>query len=164
MTNIQLPQHRLDKHFMKATIISELITTFISLLVLAVLFYLNHLFNWPIWIGWILIGITAIAILSTIWSTALRPFLLYRNTRYEVDEDFLQLKSGALFENHEIVPMTKIQSVETNQGPIMRKFGLYGLSVETMGSTHGISGLQKERALEIRNQIAQYAKIKETEQ
>lgn len=164
MTNIPQPQNRMDKNFIKASIIDELIESIIFFLVLGVLFYLNDHFNWPYWIGWILIGITIITILATIWSLLFRPFLLYRNTRYEVDENFLQLKSGAIFEHHEIVPMTKVQSVETNQGPIMRRFGLYGLSVETMGSTHGISGLQKERAMEIRNQIAQYAKIKEIEQ
>lgn len=163
MKNIQQPQHRLDKQFIKASIINELIESVIFFLVLAVLFYLNHLFNWPFWIGWILIGITVIMILSTIWSLLFRPFLLYRNNRYEVDENFLQLKSGALFERHELVPMTKIQSVETNQGPIMRKFGLYALSVETMGSSHGINGLPESRALEVRSQIAQYAKIKEVE-
>src|SRR5699024_10889764 len=121
MKNIQQPQHRLDKQFIKASIINELIESVIFFLLLAVLFYLNYLFSWAILIGLILIGITVIMILSSIWSLLFRPFLLYRNNRYEVDENFLQLKSGALFERHELVPMTKIQSVETNQGPIMRK-------------------------------------------
>src|SRR5699024_7772319 len=111
----------------------------------------------------ILIVITVIMILSTIWSLLFRPFLLYRNNRSEVDENFLQLKSVGLFERHALVRMTKIQSVETNQGPIVRKFGLYALYVETMGSSHGINGLPESRALEVRSQIAQYAKIKEVE-
>lgn len=60
--------------------------------------------------------------------------------------------------------MTKIQSVATEQGPILRKYGLYSVSVETMGSSHTIPALPKDVAVELRNQIAQYAKIKEVEQ
>src|SRR5699024_12114840 len=103
MKNIQQPQHRLDKHFIKASIINKLIVSVIFVLVLAVLFYLNHIFNWPFWIGWILIVIMVIMILSTICSLLFRLFLLYRNNRYEVDENFLQLKSGPLFERLELV-------------------------------------------------------------
>jgi len=163
MTNIPLPQHRLDKSFIKVTILGELIENIIILLVLGILLYLHYFFDWKVWIGWTLIGIIIITIVTSIWSIIFRPFLLYRNTRYEVDEEFLQIKSGALFEKHELIPMTKIQSVETKQGPMMRKYNLYGISVTTMGDTHSIAGLSKSRAMEVKSLIARYAKIKEVE-
>ncbi|MBO1001931.1 PH domain-containing protein [Pseudogracilibacillus auburnensis] len=162
-TDIQTPQKKLSKDIVKVTIISELISNSIGFIVLGVLFYLDDRFSWKDWIGWILIAITVIAILAAVWSTLIRPFLLYKYTRYHVDEEFLQLKTGALNETHELVPMTKIQAVETNQGPIMRKYGLYSISIETMGSSHAISGLQQDVAKELRNKIAHYAKIKEVE-
>lgn len=163
VSNIPLPEHKIDKNIIKVSIITEVIETSIILLVLGGLFYLDYLFNWKVWIGWILIGLTVITVIAFIWSTLIRPVLLYRNTRYEVDEQYMQLKTGALFEKHQLIPMTKIQSVETNQGPIMRKYGLYSLSVETMASSHSIVGLSESRAIKMRNQIAHYAKIREVE-
>ena len=143
--------------------LSETITNLIAFTILGVLLYLDYRFSWKEWIGWILIGITAISVLGTIWSF-ISPILLYKNWRYDVDEEFLQLKSGVLNEVHQLVPMTKIQSVATKQGPLLRKYGLCSISIETMGSSHSIPALPKEVAIELRNQIAQFAKIKEVEQ
>lgn len=143
--------------------LSETITNIIAFIILGVLLYLDYRFSWKEWIGWILIGITIISVLGAAWSL-ISPFLLYKNWRFDVDEEFLQLKSGVLNEVHELVPMTKIQSVATKQGPLLRKYGLCSVSIETMGSSHSIPALPKEVAIKLRNQIAQYAKIKEVEQ
>ncbi|PWA07529.1 hypothetical protein DCC39_16650 [Pueribacillus theae] len=163
LEEIHPPKNRLSKNIIKATILRELIENSVVFIVLGILIYLDYRFSWKDWIGWILIAIAAITLLASIWSITIRPFLLYKNTRYHVDEEFLQLKTGAFIEEYEIVPMTKIQSVEMNQGPIMRKYGLCSISVETMGSSHAISGLPRDVAWELRNQIAHYAKIKEVE-
>src|SRR5690625_2927251 len=140
-----------------------MIGNFIGLISLGVLFYLDYYFSWKEWIGWILIVVTALAFIGAIWGL-IHPFLLYKNWRYDADEEFLHLKSGAINETHQLVPMTKIQAVETEQGPILRKYGLRSVSVQTMGSSHTIPALPQEIAIELRNQIAQYAKVKEVEQ
>lgn len=163
LEEIHPPQNRLSKNIIKATIIGELVEACVVIIIIGILFYLDYRFSWKDWIGWILIAITVLYILASIWSVTIRPFLLYKNTRYRVDEEFLQLKTGAFIEEYEIVPMTKIQSVEMNQGPIMRKYGLCSISVKTMGSSHAISGLPRDVAWELRNQIAHHAKIKEVE-
>ncbi|MEK4013309.1 PH domain-containing protein [Peribacillus castrilensis] len=160
---MSLPQKRLSKDAIKVWMLSETITNLIAFIILGVLLYLDYRFSWKEWIGWILIGITVISVLGAAWSL-ISPFLLYKNWRFDVDEEFLQLKSGVLNEVHELVPMTKIQSVATKQGPLLRKYGLCSVSIETMGSSHSIPALPKEVAIKLRNQIAQYAKIKEVEQ
>lgn len=152
---------KMNKTFIKATIISEIVEDVILLIVLALLYGMNLIFYWPVWLGWIWIILAILLLIADIWSIGIRPYLLYRNTRYEISEEYLQVKSGAMFEKVEMVPMTKIQSVETNQGPIMRKFNLCTVSVETMGSSHAILGIEKEKAIQARNDIAQFAKIKE---
>lgn len=156
------PQKRLSKDAVKVWIISETITDLIGFIVLGVLFYLDYHFSWKEWIGWILMGITVFAVLGAVWSF-INPLLLYKNWRYDIDEEFLQLKSGVLHEVHKLVPMTKIQSVATKQGPLLRKYGLCSVVVDTMGSSHTIPALPKEVAVELRDNIAQYAKIKEVE-
>ena len=108
-----------------------------------------------------LVGITLI---SAVWSIGLRPVYLHKHFRYSFTDEFLQIKSGAFHERYELIPMTKIQAVSTNQGPILRRFSLYYLEIETMGSSHDIPALPKEVAIEVRNQIARYAKIKEVDE
>lgn len=156
------PKLRIAKESVKVWLIREIISTVIGWMILGVLFYLDYNFSWKEWIHWILIVITIFIAISTIISF-IRPFYLYKNWRYAIDEEFIQLKSGAFKEVHQLVPMTKIQAVETEQGPILRKYGLYAVSIETMGSSHTIPALKKEVAIRLRNEIAVYAKIKEVE-
>ncbi|WP_172370928.1 PH domain-containing protein [Sporosarcina jiandibaonis] len=163
-SQIHAPEGRLSKDSVKVWIISKAISYAIWIAIFSVLLYLDYRFFWYEWIGWVLIGITSLIALSGIWSILIEPFLLYKNWRYDATEEFLQLKSGAFNEEHQLVPMTKIQSVATNQGPILRKYGLYSLTIETMGSTHRIPSLPKEVAIELRNLIAHYAKIKEVDE
>lgn len=163
MTNrIINPDLRIAKESIKVWLINETISTVIGLIILGGLFYLDIYFSWKEWIGWVLIIITILVAISTIISF-IRPFFLYKNWRYAIDEEFLQLKSGVFKEVHKLVPMTKIQSVETKQGPILRKYGLYVISIKTMGSSHTIPALRRDVAIRLRNEIAVYAKIKEVE-
>ncbi|MBE1553918.1 PH domain-containing protein [Sporosarcina limicola] len=163
-SQIPAPEKRLSKDAVKVWMISETISHLIAFIVIAVIFYLDSLFEWKEWIGWILYGIVGLTVLSAIWSIFIQPYLLYKNWRYDLNEEFLQLKSGAFNEEHQLVPMTKIQSVATNQGPLLRKYGLYSLSIETMGSSHGIPALPEEVAIELRDRIAHFAKIREVGQ
>lgn len=156
------PQKRLSADAVKVWILRDTIENLIGAIILGVLFYLDNLYSWKEWIGWILIGITILSIVGAIWSY-IHPFLLYKNWRYDVNEEFLQLKFGVLRMEYQLIPMTKIQSVSTKQGPLLRKYGLCSVSVETMGSSHAIPALSQEVAIELRNQIAQYAKVKEVE-
>ncbi|MGX1452696.1 uncharacterized protein ACUXHY_003785 [Cytobacillus horneckiae] len=159
---INLPQQRLSRSAIRVWIISEMIANLIGIIILGFLLYLHVLFAWKEWIGWVLIGITVISLLGTVWS-CIYPFLMYKNWRYEIDSEFVQLRSGVLNDVYQLVPMTKIQAVATNQGPLLRKYGLCSVSIETMGSSHLIPALPKEAAIELRNQIAHYAKIEEVE-
>ena len=161
-SHINGPQKRLSKDAIKVWIISEAIMNVIGFFLLGVLLYLDHLFSWKEWIGLILIVVTTISVLGAVWSF-INPFLLHKNWRYDVDEEFLQLQSGVLNEIHQLVPMTKIQSVLTEQGPLLRKYGLCSVSIKTMGSSHTIPALPRDVAVELRNQIAHFAKIKEVE-
>lgn len=161
-SEINKPEQRLSKDAVKVWMISDTISNVIGFIVLAVLFYLDARFAWKEWIGWIIILLTVFAVIGAIWSY-IKPLLLYKNWRYAVSEEFLQIKSGALNEEHHLVPMTKIQSVATRQGPLLRRYKLRSVSIDTMGSSHIIPALSEEVAIALRNQIAHYAKIREVE-
>ena len=160
---IVTPQQQLSKVVIRVWIIGEIIANFIGLLVLAALFFLDYKFSWPEWAGWMILVVTILSVVGTIWSVFFEPSLKFNSWRYDVNEDFLQLKYGIFIEKHELIPMTKIQSVATNQGPIMRKYGLYSVSITTMASSHKIPALSEKVAIELRSQIAYFAKVKEVE-
>lgn len=162
-SDIQAPERRIAKQVINVWVINDIIWNLVIFIVLGILIYLRFYFDWPVWIGWTLIGIAGLTFLMMIWSTYLRPRFLYKNWRYDLSEEFLQLKSGAFFETHTLIPMTKIQSVETAQGPLLRRYDLYTLTVETIASSHIIPALPKTTAMELREEIAHYAKVKEVE-
>lgn len=159
---IVTPQQQLSKVVIRVWIIGEIIANFIGLLVLAALFFLDTNFHGRR-AGWIILVVTILSVVGTIWSVFFEPSLKFNSWRYDVNEDFLQLKYGIFIEKHELIPMTKIQSVATNQGPIMRKYGLYSVSITTMASSHKIPALSEKVAIELRSQIAYFAKVKEVE-
>ncbi|QGH35856.1 PH domain-containing protein [Gracilibacillus salitolerans] len=156
-------EHRLSSKFPKARIISETISNIIGFIVLAVLFWLGYYFDWPAWANWILIGLLLIAVVGTIWSF-IEPHYLYRSWRYQIDIEYLQLRYGVLTKEWVTVPMSKIQSVSTSQGPIMRAYQMRSIKVETMGSSHVIPALEEQVALELRARIAELAKLKEVDE
>lgn len=163
LVNIKGPQNRISSRAIRVWIISEVIQNIIGFAVLGVLFYLNNLFSWKEWIGWVLIILLFVSIPAAIWSF-ISPFIKYKSWRYDVDEEYVKMKSGVWQEKHLLIPMTKVQSVETVQGPIMRKYGLYSVTMGTMGSSHTIPALPEGEAVSLRNQIAKYAKIKEEDE
>lgn len=161
---IQTPAKQLSEKIIPCLRSSAWISHGAEALTLVVFIILRIYYAWGSWANWLLIIGIILFLCSAIWSIFLRPIFIYKNTRYDISEDFLQIKTGAFHEEQQIIPMTKIQAVSTNQGPILRKYGLYTITVQTMGSSHGIMGLPKEISLELRNQIAVYAKIEEVEE
>lgn len=157
------PRHSLSPNAVKYWRMDELISNSIIFIVLGALFYLDWRFDWFSWVGWVLIALAAFFVIGAVWSF-LSPPLTYKYWRYDADEEFLYLQFGIWSRTQQLVPMSKIQAVSLTQGPLMRRYNIASLSVETMGSSHTIPALPKETADELRGRIAQFAKIKEVEQ
>lgn len=131
------------------------------LLVFGALLAASNIWDWYGWVNITLyIGIGLIVI-SAIYSIFIEPVFIQRTWRYEVDENFIQLKHGRWNVEHTIIPMAKIEYVTTDQGPFLRKADLYSLKIGTTASTHTIPAIPQEEALALRSQIASYANVKE---
>ncbi len=156
-------RHSLSPYAVKYWRMEEVISNIIAFIILAVFFYLDFRFEWYSWIFWVLAALAVFFVIGLVWSL-LSPPLTFKSWRYDLDEEFLHLQFGIWSRTEQLVPMTKIQAVSLTQGPLMRKYGLASLSVKTMGSSHVIPALPKETAAELRENIAQFAKIKEVEQ
>lgn len=163
MFNLQLSQ-KISTDYIKSERIVELITLFIELMVIGGLLFSSYSFNWYSWVPIVLYVLLGLSVISFIFSYFFLPHLTVKNWSYEVDEEFVQLKFGRFFETYETIPMTKVQFVATHQGPIMKRYGLYSISIGTMGSNHKIPGLPQDIAFALKDTIAEFAKVKEVEQ
>lgn len=155
--------HSLSPMYPKMKRVSDFISNVIGIIVIIILFFLNDYFQWPTWAFWILIVVAILLVVEIIWSF-FEPTLHYRNWSYEINEEYLQLKFGIFTKEWVTVPMTKIQAVTSKQGPLMKRFNLCSIKVETIGSSHEIPGLDIDTALVLRENIAQYAKLKEVDE
>lgn len=162
MSDIKL-QHALSPSFPTIRRISETISNIIAIVVLGVLLWLDHFFAWPSWIFWVLIALVVLTILGAIWSY-IEPELLHRSWSYQFDDEYLQLSYGLFEKEWVTVPMTKIQSVATVQGPIMKRYRTRSIKIETMGSSHEIPVLEEAVAFQLRETLAAYAKLKEVDE
>ncbi|MCP3029855.1 PH domain-containing protein [Halobacillus sp. A1] len=151
---------RLSNQAVKVWIVTEITATIFVLLVVGVVLWASLHLDWPLWIRWSFFFFAVFPIFLLPWSMY-RPFLLYRNWRYDVSVEFLRLKRGALKEVHDLIPMSKVQHVRMEQGPLLKKYGLCTIKVQTISSSHEIPMLPKDIAVQLKERIAFHARIVE---
>ncbi|MFP7254971.1 hypothetical protein CHH91_10570 [Virgibacillus sp. 7505] len=159
-TQVKEPQHKLPKESLRVGLIGDGIFDVVVLLIFAVLFGLDYLFEWPAWIGTVLLILLIVSIPLGIIGY-LATVIDHRNWRYDIDEEYVQLRQGAWFQKDQLIPVTKIQSVETKQGPLLRRYNLRAVEIETMAGEYSIPALPDKEAYALRDEIAAYSKAKE---
>ncbi|MGG7621744.1 PH domain-containing protein [Robertmurraya sp. GLU-23] len=117
---------------------------------------LSSIFSWPIWIP--IAGI-AVAILHVYLYVYLFPMLRWKRWRYEVREQEIELQQGVFVVKRTLVPMIRVQHVDTRQGPLLKRYGLATVDVSTAATVHEIPALPMEEAEELRLFISRLARV-----
>ena len=86
------------------------------------------------------------------------PRMYARTWRYEVDEHELYLQRGWLTITRHVLPLVRIQNVDTVQGPIDKLFGLSSVTLSTAGGTATIPHLDEAVAEAVRARIDERAR------
>ncbi|MDQ0115635.1 PH domain-containing protein [Paenibacillus harenae] len=147
---------RLHPDYIKVYRISELIMNGVFLLIIVAYSIVALWKDWTFIPVWISLGLF---ILSLVLFTWIIPKAKYARFQYELFEDELEIQSGLIFISNVLVPMVRVQHVELESGPLMRKFNLAGVSVVTAATTHKISGLKLEEAQQLKQRIGKLAKV-----
>jgi uncharacterized protein len=90
------------------------------------------------------------------------PPHLYSAYRYRMNDVSLELCSGIFWRKSVLIPVSRVQHVDLQRGPLERRFGLATLQVHTAGTrhaTHEIPGLDAQVALRLREQLATFADL-----
>lgn len=82
------------------------------------------------------------------------PALQYRRASYAVSPLGIEIRRGVLWRRVTIVPRSRIQHTDVEQGPLLRRFGLAKLVIHTAGTEHAtvpLYGLAMADAVAIRD-------------
>ena len=82
------------------------------------------------------------------------PLLRWRTWRYEVRDEELDLLRGAIVVTRTLIPMTRVQHVDTTRTVIGDLFDLRSVAVHTAAGSNDIPALRPGEAAAIRDRIA----------
>jgi len=99
--------------------------------------------------------VPAAALAGLVVSVIVVPELRWRRWRYEVRPEEIDIRRGALVVTRTLVPMLRVQHVDTTQSPLERAFGLATVVFHTAAGANRIPALTRERADEVRDRIAE---------
>lgn len=97
----------------------------------------------------------ALALLCS-WLIYWRPPRLYRSWGYRIDGKVIETRSGLLFQITRLLPLSRLQHVDLQRGPIERGFGLASLVLHTAGTHEAhitIPGLDVAEAERLRDHL-----------
>ncbi|MGD6850211.1 PH domain-containing protein [Rossellomorea aquimaris] len=152
------PQKRISPKALKVWKIYGVIETLIVAAVAAGAITLTVMFEWP---QWIIAAAVAVLILFTYLFVFFIPTIKWKRWRYEVREQEIELQRGIFIVKRTLVPMVRVQHVDTVQGPILKKYELATITISTAATVHEIPALDVEEADELRNSISQLARVAE---
>ncbi|MBT2729701.1 PH domain-containing protein [Bacillus sp. ISL-75] len=152
------PQNRLSEKALKVWRISAVIKVVIEWSITAVIVILLYIFDGPFWISLTLI---ILGVIFTFLHIFLFPALRWKWWRYEVREEEIELQEGFFIRSRTLIPMVRVQHVDTVQGPILRKYKLASVIVHTAATAHPIPALEETEAEQLRLNISKLARVAE---
>jgi len=89
-----------------------------------------------------------------VFSVFVAPGVRWRRWRYEIRPDEVDLQRGVWWVSRTLVPLARIQHVDTRQGPLQRRYGLSTVVFHTAAGPNHIPELSTPIAAEARDRIA----------
>lgn len=102
-----------------------------------------------------LVAVGALVVLAV----TIVPEVRYRRWRWEVRDEEIRLQTGLIVRELTVIPMVRVQHVDTAQGPIMRALDLSDVHIFTAAGKHAIPALKEADAASLRDRIAVLARV-----
>ncbi len=150
------PTSSLDPKVIRLWRLSGLLWGVLPLVAIAAVggFLLNRLADWSVVQSALpLVAVLIIAVPLTL----LLPVATYRSWRWAISDDEVDTMSGLFIVTRRLVPMARIQHVDTTRDVFERSLQLATVVIYTAAGSSAIPGLPVRRAEEIRDQIAALA-------
>jgi uncharacterized protein len=101
----------------------------------------------PLWMVLVLTGVILVAVVDLV----VQPRLEYRLHRWEVTEQAVYVQSGVVVREWRIAPLSRVQTVDSERGPLQQSLGLATVTVTTASASGPlkIRGLGRDEAAEL---------------
>lgn len=90
---------------------------------------------WSTALVWTFLLVMAVNVAEVV----LEPVIRYRRTRWEVAGDRVFVQTGWLSRDQRIAPLSRVQTVDTHRGAVMRLYGLANITVTTASAAGPIT-------------------------
>ncbi|HWI50068.1 MAG TPA: PH domain-containing protein [Rummeliibacillus sp.] len=152
------PKYHISKKGLTVWRIHAAIESAILFIIVFAACALTFFFDWPKWIYAICIVIWIVFVFLGVY---LFPKIRWNHWRYEVREQEIEIQRGLFVVERTLVPMVRVQHVDTTQGPILKRYNLSSMSISTAATTHTIPALPVEEADQLRVHISELARVAE---
>ncbi len=105
------------------------------------------------------IGLIALFVVLFVLFVVVLPKIRWIQWAFQVFDEEIDIHKGIFWRKRLIIPLIRVQNVETKQGPMMRANGLASLTVATAAGEHEIPGLAVAEADALRDHVAVLARI-----
>jgi membrane protein YdbS with pleckstrin-like domain len=109
----------------------------------------------PTWLPPVLVALLSVAAVVFI------PRLRWRRWRYEIREDEIDLRAGLWTIRRTLVPIRRVQHVDTESGLLQTFFDLATVNFHTAAGTTEIPALKRAEAEHVRSRVAQLARTRD---
>ncbi|GLH62558.1 PH domain-containing protein [Parageobacillus sp. G301] len=150
------PRKRISERALSVWRIYGMIGLTVSFIVFAAIIILIIVFDGPKWIIPMLI---IILIGEGYFFIFFIPALRWRRWRYEVREQEIEIQKGLFVVKRTLIPMIRVQHVDSSQGPLLKKYRLASVTISTAATVHEIPALDEEEAEELRYSISRLARV-----
>lgn len=152
------PIHQISRKGLTVWRLYGVLQTLLLLVISALVCYGTYYFEWP---SFIYIIAIAVVLLSVILLVYLFPKIRWERWRYEVREHEIEVQHGLFVVKRTLIPMVRVQHVDTTQGPILKRYSLGNISISTAATVHTIPALVMNEADGLRARISELARVAE---
>lgn len=151
-----LPSHRLDPRMLRVWYASDAIAiACVALLAVAAWAIVRYLGGDVFWV-YLVAGVVELVCVGDL---LVSPRVEMATWRYDVTPTDVDLYHGVFVKKRVLVPLVRVQHVQTKQGPILRAHGLASVTVSTAGESFEIPGLAEDEAAALRDRVAELARL-----
>ena len=151
-----LPSHHLDPRMLRVWYVSDAIGIVCVAALAAVAWAIvRHLGGDVFWV-WLVAGVVEAVCVGDL---LVSPRVEMATWRYDVTPTDVDLYHGVFVKKRVLVPLVRVQHVQTKQGPILRAHGLASVTVSTAGESFDIPGLAEDEAAALRDRVAELARL-----
>ncbi|MBL4846887.1 MAG: PH domain-containing protein [Planctomycetes bacterium] len=108
-------------------------------------------------------GVALGGILLALIVVPLRVFVFapiaWSRFRYRIEPEFVRIRSGVIVVTYQLIPLVRVQNVDSSQGPLERHYGLADVKIHNAASTYVIPNLEEAEAERLREHLAQLVRV-----